>query len=258
MKILSLSNLKIKIISLTYGFICHTSFALAGVCMFWVLFNGFTVSLGSLKYPLNMICNFFLLIQFPILHSFLLSNFGRKILRLFATRNFGNILETTIYVTIASIQLLLLFVFWTPSHIIIYNFEYPLNILNILLFTFSWFLLSLSSFQAGIKVQTGSLGWTSMFFLKKPMFPPMPTKGLFKIIRQPIYLSFCFVLWTPPTMTLDLFLVAFFYSFYCYLAPRFKEKRFIKFYGKSFIEYKKKTPYFFPTHIFNFIKKINK
>ncbi len=255
MKIPAFSNFKIKIISLLYGIFCHLSFAISGSCMFWVLYNGFTVSLGSVKQPLSIIINFFLLLQFPILHSFLLTDSGRRVLRYLAPRNYAKTLETTIYATIASIQLLLLFVLWTPSNIMIYDLKFPFNIINIILYISAWFLLSISSFQAGYKVQTGSLGWTSMFFLKEPKFPPMPTSGLFKLIRQPIYLSFCIVLWTPPTMTLDLFFVALFYSFYCYFSPILKEKRFTKFYGVAFLEYKKNTPYFFPSHFFNFSQK---
>ena len=209
-KILAFSNFKIKIISLLYGIFCHLSFAISGSCMFWVLYNGFTVSLGSVKQPLSIIINFFLLLQFPILHSFLLTDSGRRVLRYLAPRNYAKTLETTIYATIASIQLLLLFVLWTPSNIMIYDLKFDFNIINIILYISAWFLLSISSFQAGYKVQTGSLGWTSMFFLKEPKFPPMPTSGLFKLIRQPIYFSFCIVLWTSPTMTLDLFFLAFF------------------------------------------------
>ena len=70
----------------------------------------------------------------------------------------------------------------------------------------------------------------------------MPTKGLFKLIRHPIYFSFCLVLWTPPTMTLDLFLVAL-TTLYCFFA-QIKRKRFIKIYGEAFLEYKQITPYF--------------
>ncbi len=253
--IFDLSKYKTKVIAVFYGIVCHITFAASGIAMLWVLYNGFTVSLGSIRYPLSIILNFLLLIQFPVLHSFLLSNNGRKILRLFSPKNYAKTLETTVYATIASIQLLLLFLLWTPSHIIIYDLNYPYNILNFLLFILGWVLLSISSFQAGYKVQTGSLGWTSMFLSKKPKFPPMPTNGLFKLIRQPIYLSFCIVLWSPPTMTLDLFFVAFIYSFYCYFSPFLKEKRFTKIYGESFLVYKKNTPYFFPSHIFDFTKK---
>ena len=250
-------KLKIKLIAIIYGAICHSAFFLAGLSMLWVLYNGFTVSFGYFDFPLSIIFNFFLLMQFPILHSFLLTTTGRKILRLFSPKNFDKTLETTNYATIASIQLLLLFLLWSPSNIIFYDLKYPDNILNSLLFIISWVLLSISSFQAGYQVQTGSLGWTSMFLLRKPIFPPMPTKGLFKLIRHPIYFSFCLVLWTPPTMTLDLFLVALTYTFYCFFAPRLKERRFIKIYGEAFLEYKQITPYFFPSkkNILNFLKK---
>mgnify|MGYP001993126899 CR=1 FL=1 len=39
-------NLKIKLIAIIYGVICHSTFFLAGLCMLWVLYNGFTVSFG--------------------------------------------------------------------------------------------------------------------------------------------------------------------------------------------------------------------
>ena len=254
-KILDLSNLKTKIISIMYGVVCHVTFVISGLCMFWVLYNGFTVSLGSVSYPLSIIINILLLLQFPILHSFLLTNSGRRVLRFFAPTKYADTLETTIYATIASIQLLVLFLLWSPSNILIYDLKYPFNVLNFLFFILGWILLGISSFQAGYKVQTGSLGWTSMFLSEKPKFPPMPINGLFKLIRQPIYFSFCIVLWTSPTMTIDLFFLAFFYSLYCFFSPLLKEKRFTKLYGEAFLRYKKNTPYFFPTHFFNFSAK---
>ena len=99
------------------------------------------------------------------------------------------------------------------------------------MFLILYFYFGLGSFeaylliQAGYKVQTGSLGWISMFLSEKPKFPPMPVNGLFKLMRQPIYFSFCIVLWTSPTMTLDLFFLAFFYSLYCYFSPLLKKRK---------------------------------
>jgi protein-S-isoprenylcysteine O-methyltransferase Ste14 len=37
----------------------------------------------------------------------------------------------------------------------------------------------------------------------RPVFPDMPTQGLFRLIRHPIYLAFALTLWTPPVWTLD-------------------------------------------------------
>ena len=249
------TNVKTKLISILYGLVCHVTFAVSGLCMFWVLFNGLTVSFGFVRHPLSIFINILLLLQFPILHSFLLTNSGRRVLRCFSPSKYAKTLETTIYASIASIQLLVLFLLWTPSNIVIYDLKYPYNIPNFLLFILGWVLLGISSFQAGYKVQTGSLGWTSMFLSEKPKFPPMPINGLFKLIRQPIYFSFCIVLWTPPTMTVDLFFLAFIYSLYCYFSPLLKEKRFTKLYGKSFLKYKKNTPYFFPVLFFKFSEK---
>ena len=85
-----LRNIKTKLISILYGSVCHIIFVISGMCMFWVLYNGFTVSLGSVRQPLSIVINIFLLLQFPILHSFLLTNSGRRVLRFFAPRNYRN------------------------------------------------------------------------------------------------------------------------------------------------------------------------
>ena len=114
----------------------------------------------------------------------------------------------------------------------------------IMLNLLSWALLSISSIQAGYKVQTGSLGWTSVY-LGKPVFPTC-LLVVFSIIRQPIYLSFSLVLWTSP-VGLDLFIVALSYSIYCYFGPMLKEKRFQRIYGKKFSEYQQTVPYYMPS-----------
>jgi methanethiol S-methyltransferase len=37
----------------------------------------------------------------------------------------------------------------------------------------------------------------------KPIFRDMPTRGLFRLIRQPIYAAFALTLWTVPVWTPD-------------------------------------------------------
>ena len=46
MKYIKKLNLKIKVIAIIYGVICHSTFFLAGLSMLWVLYYGFTVSFG--------------------------------------------------------------------------------------------------------------------------------------------------------------------------------------------------------------------
>ena len=235
-----------KLIAIFYGSMCHGIFLVAGAVMFITILTGFQFSVGPFEGYEAVAINLLLLIQFPLGHSFFLSNRGMKVLEIFAPKSFAKTLRTTVYATIASIQLILLFTFWNFSGIFIWQIETPASLYMIILNLLSWALLSISSIQAGYKVQTGSLGWTSVYQGKTPIFPDMPTRGLFSIIRQPIYLSFSLVLWTSPSMSLDLFSVALSYSLYCYFGPFLKEKRFQKIYGKRFSDYKKKVPYFMP------------
>jgi len=235
-----------KLLAIFYGLMCHGIFLVAGVVMFFTILTGFQFSVGPTEGYSAVLINFLLLVQFPAGHSFFLSNRGMKVLEIFAPKSYAKTLRTTVYATIASIQLILLFTFWNFSGVFIWQIETPASITMIILNLLSWALLSISSIQAGYKVQTGSLGWTSVYQGKKPVFPDMPTRGLFSIIRQPIYLSFSLVLWTSPQMTLDLFIVALTYSLYCYFGPMLKERRFQKLYGKRFSEYQQKVPYYVP------------
>ena len=235
-----------KLFAIFYGLVCHGVFLIAGAVMFSTILTGFQFSVGALEGLSAVAINFLLLIQFPIGHSFFLSKRGMRVLEIFAPKSYAKTLRTTIYATIASMQLILLFSLWNFSGVFIWQIEMPANLIMILLNLASWALLSISSIQAGYKVQTGSLGWTSVYQGKEPVFPDMPTRGMFSIIRQPIYLSFSLVLWTSPQMSLDLLIVALTYSFYCYFGPMLKERRFYRLYGKKFKDYQEKVPYYLP------------
>ena len=243
---LFLLKLRTRSIAVIYGLICHGLFLLAGTLMFVCLFTGFSGQLVPSFFYSHYILNFFLILQFPFFHSFLLSQSGKRILRLFYSDKYRGKLDTTIYATIASIQLIFLFLFWTPSGIVIWVASGSLYYFLCTGYILGWVMLSVSSFQAGFSVQTGSLGWTSLYQGKKVEFPDMPCRGLFKIVRHPIYLSFCIILWVSPYLTVDKLLVASLYSLYCFIAPLFKERRFLQIYGDRFREYQQQTPYFFP------------
>ncbi|MBT6191333.1 MAG: hypothetical protein HOI22_13880 [Tateyamaria sp.] len=107
-------------------------------------------------------------------------------------------------------------------------------------------LLIWASYDAGAEVQSGALGWMSLAQNIKPVFPEMPTKGLFSVIRQPIYVSFALTTWTVPVWTPDQLCLAIALTAYCLLAPRLKERRFTKRYGADFATYKRDVPYAIP------------
>lgn len=233
-------------VAFAYGFICHSVFALAVCAMIFAMFFGMSESFGRVPKPWSYFTNGLLILQFPIMHSLLLSRWGRPLLNRFAPAQYAPTLSTTTYAIIASFQLLLLFLLWTPSGIVWWRAEGFAFHFMCALYIASWMLLIKASYDAGAEVQSGALGWMSLAQKKRPIFPGMPTTGLFRIIRQPIYVSFALTLWTVPTWTPDQLALAVTLTAYCLVAPMLKERRFIKLYGSAFQAYQSRVPYAVP------------
>jgi len=230
-----------------YGVACHGIFALAGLAMLVGLFTGMQSGFGAVPQPFAWLVNLLLLAQFPLAHSFLLTDPGRKVLGRLAPRAYGTTLATTTYALIASLQLLALFTLWTPSGVILWRAEGPTFWALCAAYAASWLLLTKASFDAGPSVQSGALGWVALLRGRKPVYPDMPDTGLFRVVRQPIYVAFALTLWCVPVWTPDQILVATTYTVYCMLAPRLKERRFTRFYGDRFRAYQERVPYWIPS-----------
>ena len=158
----------------------------------------------------------------------------------------GKTLATTTYAIIASAQLLALFVLWTPSGIVWWRAEGAVFWAVVAAYGASWLILLKASFDAGAEVQSGALGWMSLMARIRPVFPDMPTQGLFRVIRQPVYVAFTLTLWTVPVWTPDQLVLAISFTAYCLLAPRLKERRFAARYGSRFDHYRAAVPYAVP------------
>jgi 2-polyprenyl-6-hydroxyphenyl methylase/3-demethylubiquinone-9 3-methyltransferase len=74
----------------------------------------------------------------------------------------------------------------------------------------------------------------------------MPSGGLFRLCRQPIYLSFALTLWTTPVWTPDQLFLAVSLTSYCLIGPLFKEERFKRMHRAEFENYSRRVPYWLP------------
>lgn len=234
-------------LALAYGAVCHVIFAAAVVAMIVAMFFGMSMSFGRVPGVWAIVANAALLVQFPLVHSALLTQRGRAVLARLAPAPHGRTLATTSYAIIASVQLLVLFAYWTPSGIIWWRAEGASFFIVCGLYAFSWVLLIKASYDAGAEVQSGALGWMSLVQDIRPVFPDMPVAGLFRVIRQPIYVAFALTLWTVPVWTPDQLALAVMLTAYCVLAPRLKERRFRARYGSRFTEYASRVPYVWPS-----------
>ena len=234
------------LLALILGISVHTIFAAAVLAMIAAMFFGMSRSLGTLPWPQAALANALLILQFPLVHSLLLTKRGGRWLARIIPGAHGVTLATTTYAIIASMQLLALFALWTPSGIVWWQAEGWMLGIICSLYAGSWLLLIKASFDAGAEVQSGALGWLSLLQNIKPRFPGMPTGGLFRVIRQPIYVAFALTLWTVPVWTPDQLILAMTLTAYCLAAPILKERRFEDRYGDRFRAYKCRVPYAIP------------
>jgi protein-S-isoprenylcysteine O-methyltransferase Ste14 len=232
--------------ALAMGLICHLLFAAAVLAMIVAMFFGLSESLGRVPRPWAALANAALILQFPLVHSLLLTGPGGRVLARLIPGPHGATLATTTYALIASLQLLALFALWTPSGIVWWRAEGAVFWVVTGAYAASWLLLMKASFDAGAEVQSGALGWMSMLARIRPVFPDMPTQGLFRVIRQPIYVAFALTLWTVPVWTPDQLALAVSLTAYCLLAPRLKERRFAARHGARFNRYRAAVPYAMP------------
>jgi ubiquinone biosynthesis O-methyltransferase len=237
---------KHRAVAIGYGIACHTFFVIAVGAMIAAMFFGMHSSLGRVPQPWSLIANAVLLAQFPLVHSLLLSPFGAKILKSLAPMSIGGRMASTTYVIVASLQVFLLFAFWTPSGIVWWRAEGVTFWLLTGCYAVAWLLLLKAIWDAGLALQTGFIGWWSIARNRSPVFPPMPTTGLFRLVRQPIYVAFALSLWTVPTWTPDQLAVAVVLSAYCLVGPLFKEARFRQRFGETFHAYALEVPYWTP------------
>lgn len=233
-------------LALAMGALCHALFAAGVLAMIVAMFFGLSASLGTLPWPWAALANAALIAQFPLAHSLLLTGRGGRVLARLVPGPHGGTLATTTYAMIASAQLLALFTLWTPSGIIWWRAEGVALWAISAAYAASWLLLIKASFDAGAEVQSGALGWMSLLARIRPVFPDMPTSGLFAVIRQPIYAAFALTLWTVPVWTPDQLALAICLTAYCLLAPRRKERRFAARYGDRFLRYRAAVPYMVP------------
>ena len=233
-------------LALGLGVLCLAMFAAGVLTMIVAMYFGLSESFGTVPWPWAALANAALIVQFPLAHSLLLTGPGGRLLARLIPGPHGQTLATTTYATIASAQLLALFVLWTPSGVVWWRADGAVFWAITAVYVASWLILMKSIFDAGADLQTGALGWMSLMARIRPVFPDMPTQGLFRLIRQPIYVAFALTLWTVPVWTPDQLVLAVSCTAYCLLAPRLKERRFAARYGDRFDRYRAEVPFMLP------------
>src|SRR5262245_7117102 len=235
-----------RVAALAMAVLCHGAFVAAVASMAWSLATGMQGARGTVPARLAPFVNGLLMLQFPLLHSFLLAARGRQLLTRLSPVGHGRTLVLSTYALVASLQLLLTFHAWTPSGVVWHRPHGLAGAGQWLLFAAAWAFLQKALFDAGLAVQTGFAGWWALLRGRAVSFGELPTGGLFRLCRQPIYLGFAMVLWTAPVWSLDWLALACGWSSYCVVGPLWKEARWLSRFGPQFAAYRATVPYLLP------------
>lgn len=238
--------MKRKSLALLAGILCHFSFLIAVGLMAYQFYFGFADPFFPASEGRGLVTNIFLILQFPIIHSLLLSQAGRRLLTKIVPLGIGGDLATTTFAFISSLQLIAVFLLWTPTGIILWEPHGVIRAVFGTLFICSWIFLGKAIFDTNLALHSGYLGWGAVVRGEKPYFPPPQCRGTTQYIRNPIYLAFALILISGPVWSLDHILFAGIWGLYCLIGPLFKEQRLRKWYGQTYQSYREKVPYMVP------------
>ncbi|MCA8925939.1 MAG: isoprenylcysteine carboxylmethyltransferase family protein [Planctomycetes bacterium] len=233
-----------RVLAVGYGLTCHLSFLAGVAAMIYGLHEGLQGGFGPFRGAWALAANALLVLQFPLLHTLLLSKRGAPWLARLAPPHLARSLATTNFATFASLQLLTVFLLWSPSGVVWFEPSGPLRWGMQGLYALSWVLVVKTMGDAGLSTQLGYLGWWSVARGRQPQYPGFPQAKSFGVCRQPIYLAFALTLWTGPVWTPDHLAVALLWTGYCVVGPVFKERRYVQRYGEAFRAYQARVPFF--------------
>ncbi|XZE43331.1 methyltransferase family protein [Pirellulaceae bacterium SH467] len=142
-----------------------------------------------------------------------------------------------VHCSVTCISLLVLFRFWGRSDAYIWNLHGASEYIVLGLFYLSWVALFYSLWLTGLGYQTGLTPWWYWFRGEKQPPRQFVTRGAFKWMRHPVYMSFLGLIWFTPQMTLDHAILTVVWTVYIYLGSYFKDQRLIRYIGQPYVDY---------------------
>jgi len=148
-------------------------------------------------------------------------------------------IERSIYVLLASVMLILLFLFWRPIPRIVWSIEAPAAVILLYaLFAAGWAIVLLSTFMIshfelfGLKQVWGHAQGAAA---TKPEFR---TPLFYRLVRHPLYSGFILAFWAIPVMTVGHLLLAVSMLVYILIAIGHEERDLINLFGERYVEYR--------------------
>ncbi len=177
-------------------------------------------------------------LQFVVPHSILLHPRFRAWFR----ERFPMEMHGAFFCVCTCLSLVLIFAFWQSSPTIIWQLEGWAASVVTACFYASWVALLYSISLTGLGFQTGLTQWLHWYRGEKMPRRNFEAKGLYHVLRHPVYLSFLGLIWFTPTMTADHAVLTGIWTVYIFAGSVLKDQR-LKFYlGDTYEKYMAKVP----------------
>jgi len=223
-----------RLVGIIFGFGNQILFLITVWYLFWFLRDG----AFNTNHDFWILNDLALTIVFAVLHSLMLAPSTRSKLKAIIPNAFYG----SFFSLVTCICLLALFFGWRTSPIMLWNAQgTTLNCIHACYYL-SWIALLYSLALTGLGYQNG---WTPFYYwlIQKPVPQRgFQTKGAYKYLRHPVYLSFLGLIWFTPRMSLDHALLTFIWTGYIFVGSVLKDKRLAHYIGNPYREYAHKVP----------------
>jgi len=157
-------------------------------------------------------------------------------------------IERSTYVLIASVMLIILFYFWQPIKIEIWNIrETPIGNAFLALSILGWLLLFISTF---IINHFHLFGLRQVYFYTQNNIASdkieFQTPNLYRLVRHPLYLGFLMAFWFTPIMTVGHALFTLGMTVYTFIGISYEENDLIRSFGEKYRSYRTQVPKIIP------------
>ena len=232
-------------------------FGLAAYLIFFATFLYLVAFVGNLPWvPLTVdrggpvggaglaaIVDLALVALFGVQHSVM----ARPAFKRWWTRIVPEPIERSVYVLLASVALIILFLFWRPIPTVIWSVENRAVVIAIYaLFATGWGIVLLSTFLIS---HFELFGLTQVWLNLRGRVAADPVfrqPFFYRLVRHPLYTGFFIAFWATPVMTLGHLVLASGMSAFMLIAIRFEEHDLIDLFGQAYRDYRARTGMLMP------------